>query len=171
MDTDQARTFIAANHHAILSTLRSDGTPQLTMVAVSVIRTGWWSSTPGTALAVTNLRRDPQASVCAFTDRSAPLGPDRRSGPSSRAGPDGGLVDYFRRVADEPENWNDRSLTWSSNAGAHPHHDRPGGPGRQRLIHRRRMPPTLHRVSSIRDCVDRTGPVARNPVNRRAPHG
>jgi len=62
MDLDEARAVIAEQHHAVLATLRSDGTPQMSPVVVAVDAAGRVIiSTRQAAYKVRNLRRDPRA--------------------------------------------------------------------------------------------------------------
>jgi len=69
MDIDQARNFIEANHRGILLTHRSDGGPQMSPIVAGVDSDGYVVvSSRETAYKVKNLRRDPRASVCMFTD-------------------------------------------------------------------------------------------------------
>lgn len=70
MDLDKARTFIHNNHRAVLSTMRSDGTPQMTPVLATVDEQGRITvSTTRNTSKVRNLRRDPRAWLCVLPDR------------------------------------------------------------------------------------------------------
>ena len=69
MEIAEALEFLRANHRAVLATRRADGRPQLSPVMAGVDDEGYVVvSSRETALKVKNLLRDPQASVCAFTD-------------------------------------------------------------------------------------------------------
>lgn len=69
MEIAKALEFLRANHRAVLATRRADGRPQLSPVMAGVDDEGYAViSSRETALKVKNLVRDPQASVCAFTD-------------------------------------------------------------------------------------------------------
>ena len=69
MDIDQALDFVTANHRGILLTHRSDGGPQMSPIVAGVDSGGYVVvSSRETAYKVKNLRRDPRASVCMFTD-------------------------------------------------------------------------------------------------------
>ncbi|MCW2605249.1 MAG: hypothetical protein JWN61_3384 [Pseudonocardiales bacterium] len=69
MDRDEAMQFLAVNHAGVLSTSRADGKPQLSPVTPGVDADGRVViSTRETAMKVRNLRRDPFASLCVFTD-------------------------------------------------------------------------------------------------------
>ncbi len=69
MEIAKALEFLQANHRAVLATRRADGRPQLSPVMAGVDGEGYVViSSRETALKVKNLLRDPQASLCAFTD-------------------------------------------------------------------------------------------------------
>jgi PPOX class probable F420-dependent enzyme len=110
VDLDDARTFLGEHHRAVLHTFRGDGSPQLSPVLVTVDDDGHAIvSTRETAMKVANLERDPRVSVCVFTD--AFFGPWLRiDGTASIVRlPDAlePLVDYYRRVAGEHDDWDD----------------------------------------------------------------
>ena len=63
MDLDEARAYVREHSHAVLSTVRRDGTPQLSPVAATVDDAGRVVvSSRETAYKTRNLRRDPRAS-------------------------------------------------------------------------------------------------------------
>lgn len=110
MDLDEARRVIGSQHHAVLATMRRDGTPQLSPVAATVDDSGRVvvSSREG-AVKTKNVRRDPRAWLCALPDGfygqwvqvegtvevvSLPAAMD-------------GLVEYYRSIAGEHDNWDD----------------------------------------------------------------
>src|SRR3954451_14539167 len=69
MDVAQAIEFMRSNHRAILHTVRRDGGPQLSPVAVAVDDEGRvLISSRETAIKTKNLVRDPRAAVCALND-------------------------------------------------------------------------------------------------------
>jgi PPOX class probable F420-dependent enzyme len=69
VDPARAREFLQAHHRAVLATFRADGRPQLSPVLAAVDTAGRvLISTRETAVKARNLRRDPRASLCAFTD-------------------------------------------------------------------------------------------------------
>jgi len=69
VDLDEARAVIAEQHHAVLATLRSDGTPQMSPVVVAVDAAGRVIiSTRQASYKVRNLRRDPQLWLCVLPD-------------------------------------------------------------------------------------------------------
>jgi len=110
MDLDQARAHVREHSHAVLATVRRDGTPQLSPVAATVDDAGRVVvSSRETAYKVRNLRRDPRAWLCVFPN--AFFGPwvqvegtvDVLSLPDALEP----LVDYYRRVAGEHDDWDD----------------------------------------------------------------
>ncbi|PZS23374.1 MAG: PPOX class F420-dependent oxidoreductase [Pseudonocardiales bacterium] len=110
MDLDEARAVVAGQHHAVFTTLRSDGTPQMSPVAATVDGAGRVVvSTRKTAFKVRNLRRDPRAWLCVLADgfygRWVQVGGSVRIVELPEAME--GLVDYYRRVSGEHPDWDD----------------------------------------------------------------
>jgi PPOX class probable F420-dependent enzyme len=110
MDTEEARDFIRKNHRAVLATYRADGSPQLSPIAADVDAEGMVVvSSRETAMKTKNLRRDPRASVLVMSDSW--YGPwvqvDGRATIVSLPEAMEGLVEYYRRVAGEHENWDE----------------------------------------------------------------
>ncbi|MDQ3761763.1 MAG: PPOX class F420-dependent oxidoreductase [Actinomycetota bacterium] len=110
MDLDKARAVIAEQHHAVLATLRQDGTPQMSPVAATVDSQGRVIvSTRKTAFKVRNLRRDPRAWLCVLPDgfygRWIQVSGSVRIVELPEALE--GLVDYYRRVSGEHPDWDD----------------------------------------------------------------
>jgi PPOX class probable F420-dependent enzyme len=69
MQISEALHFVRTNHHAVLATTRRDGTPQLSPVTAGVDAGGRVVISTREPLAKTrNLRRDPRAWLCVFTD-------------------------------------------------------------------------------------------------------
>ena len=110
MDLDEARTYVREHSHAVLSTVRRDGTPQMSPVGATVDDAGRVVvSSRETAYKTRNVRRDPRAWLCVF--------PDEFSGPWVQVEgsvevlslPDAlePLVDYYRRIAGEHDDWDD----------------------------------------------------------------
>jgi len=110
MDLDQAREFVRSHHHAVMATRRGTGGIQQSPVAVGVDDEGYLvvSSREG-AYKTRNVRRDPWAQVCVFTDRffgdwvwvegdvqvvSLPEAMEP-------------LVEYYRALAGEHPNWDE----------------------------------------------------------------
>jgi PPOX class probable F420-dependent enzyme len=110
MEISEALDFVRAHHQAVLSTTKRDGTPQLSPVTVGVDAGGRVVLSTREGLAkVRNLRRDPRASVCVFTDRF--YGPwvtingtaEIVSLPEAMEG----LVTYYRDISGEHPDWDD----------------------------------------------------------------
>ena len=69
MDLDAAREFVRGNSRAVLTTLRKDGTPQMSPLNVAVDAAGLLViSSRETAFKTKNLRRDPRAWLCVLND-------------------------------------------------------------------------------------------------------
>jgi PPOX class probable F420-dependent enzyme len=69
LDIAGALAFIRDNHRAVLATRRADGAPQLSPVLAVVDAEGRVCvSSRETAMKTLNLRRRPEASLCAFSD-------------------------------------------------------------------------------------------------------
>ncbi len=110
MDLDTARAYLRDHHHAVLATLRQDGSPQLTPVAVGVDDAGLVViSSRETAYKVKHVRRTGKAYVCVLPDgffgewiyvegpatiQSLPEAMD-------------GLVAYYRSISGEHPDWNE----------------------------------------------------------------
>ena len=110
MSPEQAQQFLRDHHQAVLATLRSDGLPQMSPVTCAVDDDGRvLISTRETAIKIRNLRRNPFASVCAFTDGF--FGPWVQAEGTAEiiALPEAMdlLVDYYRRVSGEHPDWAD----------------------------------------------------------------
>jgi PPOX class probable F420-dependent enzyme len=110
VDLDQARDYLRTNHHAVLATLRRDGTPQMSPVACTVDGSGRVVvSSRETAIKVKNVRREPRAWLCVFPDSffggfvQVEGSVDVVSLPEAMDG----LVDYYRSVAGEHPDWDD----------------------------------------------------------------
>jgi PPOX class probable F420-dependent enzyme len=110
MQPDQARGFLRANHRAVLATARADARPQMSPVTCGLDEAGRVIiSTRETAVKVRNLRRNPVASLCVFTD--AFFGPwvqvegqvEIISLPEAMEF----LVEYYRLVSGEHPDWED----------------------------------------------------------------
>ena len=119
MDLDEARAVVAEQHHAVLATLRQDGTPQMSPVVAAVDDQGRvLVSTRKRAFKVRNLRRNPRAWLCVLPDRF--YGRWIQVGGSVRIVelPEAmeGLVDYYRRVSGEHPDWDDYRATMEREA-------------------------------------------------------
>ena len=110
MDLDAARDHVRQNSHAVLATVRKDGTPQMSPVAAAVDDQGRVVvSSRETAYKVKNLRRDPRAWLCVFPDAfygswvQVEGEVDVLSLPEAMEP----LVDYYRSVAGEHPDWDE----------------------------------------------------------------
>jgi PPOX class probable F420-dependent enzyme len=110
MDVEQARDFIRDNHRAVLATRRRDGSVQMSPVLAAIDDAGRViiSSNEGKAK-VLNLRRHPEASVCVFTNRFFGdwLQVDGTAEILSLPDALEPLVDYYRRVSGEHDDWDE----------------------------------------------------------------
>jgi PPOX class probable F420-dependent enzyme len=110
MDLDEALDVIREQHRAVLATMREDGTPQMSPVLVAVDGDGRvLVSTRETAVKVRNLRRDRRVWLCVLPDDFFGRWVQVEGQAEIVALPDAmdGLVDYYRRVTGEHENWDD----------------------------------------------------------------
>lgn len=110
MDLDEARDFIKENPRAILAAQRRDGRPQLSPIIAAVDDQGrLLISTRETAYKTKNVQRNPDVSLCFVNPNffgqwvqvdgtveiiSLPEAMDL-------------LVDYYRRLSGEHEDWDD----------------------------------------------------------------
>jgi PPOX class probable F420-dependent enzyme len=110
MDIDAALDFVRDHHRGVLHTHRADGRPQMSPVTATVDEEGHVViSSRETAYKVKNLRHDPRATYCGFTDSF--FGPwvqidgsaDIVSLPEAMER----LVDYYRSVAGDHPDWDD----------------------------------------------------------------
>jgi PPOX class probable F420-dependent enzyme len=110
MDLNEAREVIREQHRAVLATIRADGTPQMSPVLVAVDDNGHpLVSTRESAIKVRNLRRDQRLWLCVLPDSFFGRWVQVEGRAEIVALPEAldGLVDYYRRVAGEHENWDD----------------------------------------------------------------
>ena len=110
MELEQAREFLRANHRAVLATARADGRPQLSPVTCGVDDAGRAViSTRETAIKIKNLRRNPAASLCVFTDGFFGQWVQVDGTAEIISLPDAMdlLVDYYRRISGEHPDWAD----------------------------------------------------------------
>src|SRR4051794_4735952 len=110
MDVDDALNVIREQHRAVLATMRDDGTPQMSPVLVAVDDDGRvLVSTRETAVKVRNPRRDPRLWLCVLPDGFFGRWVQVEGRAEIVSPPDAmdGLVDYFRRVSGEHDDWDD----------------------------------------------------------------
>ncbi len=110
MTPDEARTFVTGNHWGVLVTRRSGGGLQMSPVTVGVDGDGMATiSSRETAYKVRNLRRDPTAVLCVFSDSF--FGPWLQIEGAAQivSLPEAmePLVDYYRRISGEHPDWED----------------------------------------------------------------
>ena len=112
VERDELLDFVRTRHHLLLVTTRSDGRPQVSPVTGGVDSDGRIviSTYPDRAK-VTNLRREPRASVLVLSDEFD--GPwvqvDGTAEVLDMPGQDAedGLVEYFRCISGEHPDWDD----------------------------------------------------------------
>jgi PPOX class probable F420-dependent enzyme len=110
MDPDLARAFVSKHHRAVLATSRADGRPQLSPVTCALDSSGRVViSTRETAVKTKNLRRDPVASLCVFTDGFFGEWVQVEGTAEIVSLPDAMelLVEYYRTVSGEHPDWDD----------------------------------------------------------------
>ena len=110
MQPEQARDFLRANHRAVVATSRADGRPQLSPVTCGLDEAGRVIiSTRETAVKTGNLRRNPLASLCVFTDGF--FGPwvqvEGKAEIISLPEAMEFLVEYYRLLSGEHPDWAD----------------------------------------------------------------
>jgi PPOX class probable F420-dependent enzyme len=108
VDIPEALAFVRANHQAVLATTRQDGTPQLSPVSVAVDDAGRVVvSSRETAVKTRNLRRDPRAFLCVFTDRFFGSWVQIGGTADVLSLPDAmePLVSYYRSISGEHPDW------------------------------------------------------------------
>jgi len=110
MDIEAALDFVRTQHHAVLGTLKGDGTPQLSPVTIGVDDAGHVViSTRETAYKVRNVRRDPRVWLCAFPDAFFGRWVQIEGTTEIVELPEAmdGLVDYYRRISGEHPDWDE----------------------------------------------------------------
>jgi PPOX class probable F420-dependent enzyme len=107
---EAAREFMRANHRAVLAARRADGGVQQSPVLVNVDAEGHAIiSSRETAYKVRNLRRDPWAQLCVFTERffGKWVYAEGRSEVLSLPEAMDPLIDYYKRFPDENPDWDE----------------------------------------------------------------
>ena len=110
LNADEAGTYLATNHRAVMATFRRDGRPQLSPVLTTVDAEGRVVvSTSATSAKVKNLARDPRVSLCVFSDAFFGAWVQVEGSAEVLSLPEAmePLVDYYRRVAGEHPDWAD----------------------------------------------------------------
>ena len=110
MTPDEAREFVSNNHRAVLVTHRAVGL-QTSPVTVGVDKEGKVViSSRETAYKVRNLRRNPTATLCVFTDAffgSPWVHIEGQTEIVSLPEAMEGLIDYYRGISGEHPDWSD----------------------------------------------------------------
>jgi PPOX class probable F420-dependent enzyme len=107
---DDAREFVTNNHRAVLVTRRPSGGLQTSPVLVGVDGQGKLViSTREGAYKTRNLRRDPTAVLCVFSDSFFDRWMQIEGTAQIVSLPEAmdGLVDYYRRISGEHPDWDD----------------------------------------------------------------
>jgi PPOX class probable F420-dependent enzyme len=110
MTEDEAREFVASNHRAVLVTRKRDGGLQTSPVLVGLDGDGRVTvSSRETAHKTRNLRRDPSATLCVFSDAFFGRWMQIEGEADVVSLPEAmdGLVDYYRRISGEHPDWDD----------------------------------------------------------------
>jgi PPOX class probable F420-dependent enzyme len=108
MDAAEALAFARKSPHAVLATMKRDGTPQLSPVLVGVdSQDRLVVSTRESAMKTLNVRRDPRAWLCVLNDRFfgdwAQISGDVEI--VSLPGAMEPLVEYYRFISGEHPDW------------------------------------------------------------------
>jgi PPOX class probable F420-dependent enzyme len=110
VDLDQARAFMREHHRAVLATRLTKGGIQQSPVLLNVDGEGRAIiSSRETAYKVRNLRRDPWAQACVFTDGffGQWLFAEGRAEVLSLPDAMEPLIDYYKRFPDENPDWDE----------------------------------------------------------------
>lgn len=108
MDIARAQDFLRTNHRGVLVTRRSDGGAQTSPVLATIDSEGALVvSTREPAYKVRNLRRDPHATYCSFTDRFFGDWVQVEGTAEVISLPEAmeGLVAYYRSISGEHDDW------------------------------------------------------------------
>ncbi len=110
MDLDAARSYVRDQHHAVLATLRKDGSPQLTPVDAAVDEAGLVVvSTRETAFKVKHIRRTGRAWLCMLPDSFFGDWIYIEGNATIQSLPEAmdGLISYYRSISGEHPDWDD----------------------------------------------------------------
>jgi len=110
MDVEQARQFLRENHNAVVCTIRKNGEPALSPIAVGVDEEGFAIiSSRETAYKVQHLRRDPRAWLCVLNPRFYGEWVLIQGTATIVSLPEAmePLVEYYRRISGEHPDWDD----------------------------------------------------------------
>ena len=110
MNIADAVDVVRQQHHAVLATTRSDGSPQMSPVGVTADDAGrLLISSRATAYKTRNLRRDPRAWVCVLPDAFYGRWIQVEGEVEIVELPDAMdlLIDYYRRISGEHPDWDE----------------------------------------------------------------
>ncbi|WP_214364244.1 PPOX class F420-dependent oxidoreductase [Pseudonocardia sp. H11422] len=110
MDLDEARAVVRDQPKAVLATMRTDGTPQMSPVLVAVDDSGrLLVSTRESAYKVRNVRREPRAWLCVLPEEFFGRWIQVEGTVEVVEQPEALdlLVDYYRRVSGEHSDWDE----------------------------------------------------------------
>jgi PPOX class probable F420-dependent enzyme len=109
MDVERGVAFVREHHHAVLSTFRRDGAPQMSPVACGVQDGQVVISSRETAMKAKNLRRDPRASLCVISDGFYGDWVQLDGIATIQSLPDAmePLVEYYRALSGEHPDWDE----------------------------------------------------------------
>ncbi|MDQ3688951.1 MAG: PPOX class F420-dependent oxidoreductase [Chloroflexota bacterium] len=110
MNRDDALEFVSKNHRAVLVTRRAGKGVQTSPITVGIDGDGYAViSSRETAYKVRNLRRDPRATLCVFSDAFYGdwIQIDGRADLISQPEAMERLIDYYRRISGEHPDWDD----------------------------------------------------------------
>ena len=110
MEIDEAVEYVRRNHHAVLATLKQDGSPQLSPVTAGVDGDGHVIiSTRQTAYKVRHVRRNPRVWLCVFPDGFYGRWVQLEGTADIVELPEAmdGLIGYYRDISGEHPDWDD----------------------------------------------------------------
>jgi PPOX class probable F420-dependent enzyme len=110
METDEAIEYVRRNHHAVLATIKQDGSPQLSPVTVGVDGDGHVIiSTRQTAYKVRHVRRNPRVWLCVFPDGFYGRWVQLEGTADIVELPEAmdGLIGYYRDISGEHPDWDE----------------------------------------------------------------
>jgi len=110
MNRDDALDFVSKNHRAVVVTRRASDGLQTSPVTVGIDGDGYVViSSRETAFKVRNLRRDPRATLCVFSDTFYGKWIQIDGAADLISMPDAmeRLVDYYRRISGEHPDWDE----------------------------------------------------------------
>jgi PPOX class probable F420-dependent enzyme len=68
---DKVRQFLEKNHHAVMTTVKKDGSPHVAMIAVGLVDEKLWSSGTQTRVRTKHVRRDPRSTLACLVRGNA----------------------------------------------------------------------------------------------------